>query len=240
MFEVDSSRRPLWAALLVLIAAFFVVPTGVQAAVSAFRIQDGDGTGKAQVDAGKVRVGDGSGPITVDGDVGVDGNVSVTGDVGINGTVPVNGNVGINGTVPVTGNVGITGKVSSTDAGLLAAGDCDETPGPGDLVNTATIASGKTVTDVVLTNDLTGSSRTTLVLRAPSMPGYIASPATPTENASGRFMALQIGFQSGGYGDFNESVDWGDGVKLTEDWKIYCSGVIGSSQGDGLWSIYGY
>ena len=143
------------------------------------------------------------------------------------------------GPVTVDGQVGLEGKVSSSDAEVLLRGDCDEDDSE-DLLNFQNLASGKTVTGIVLTNDISGTSRTTLVVAAPSVPGYVASPATPTEEASGRFIALQIGFQSGGYSDFNESVTYEDGVKTTESWRFYCTGVVGSSQGDGLWTLYGY
>ena len=143
------------------------------------------------------------------------------------------------GPMTVDGEVGLDEKVSSTDAGVLLRGDCDDTD-EGELTNLQTLASGKTVTGIVLTNDATGTSRTTLFATAPSVPGYVANPTSNTERAAGRFMALQVGFQSGGYSDFNESVTYEDGVKTTEVWRFYCTGVLNSAQGDGLWTVYGY
>ena len=209
--------RKTWAiAIGVAAAAALIVPTGVNAAVDAFRLQDADSQNKAQVDKGELRVGDGDGPVTVDGTVGVSGNVDVAGDVGIDG------------------------RVSSTDATLLIRGDCDETS-EGDLGNIDQLPTGTTITDIVFTMDTTTTARSTLVVRAPSVPGFIANPdpLQPQQRASGKFMALAVGWTQG-YADFNETVSYGDGVRLEEPWHFYCTGVVGSGQGDGLWSVYGY
>ncbi len=57
------------AILAVAVAAVAaLVPVGATAAgIQIFRIQDGNGTSKVEVDAGKLRVGDGSGALSVDG-----------------------------------------------------------------------------------------------------------------------------------------------------------------------------
>ncbi|MDQ4095569.1 MAG: hypothetical protein M3174_05110 [Actinomycetota bacterium] len=187
--ERSRSSR-LWALGAALFAAGLLVPTGVNAAVDAFRLQDADSSNKAQVDGGKLSVGDGRGKLTVDGDVG------------------------------------------STDSRLLDAGDCDETDN-GELENESSLPEGTTVTSIVLTNDAAGAGRNTLFVRQASVPGFDLN-----QPASGRFMALQTGYTQG-YADFNEQVEWSDGIRLTEAWHFYCTGVLGSAQGDALWSVYG-
>jgi hypothetical protein len=47
------------------------------------------------------------------------------------------------------------------------------------------------------------------------------------------------GFASG-YAQFGTQLDFGPGIKLTENWSINCTGQPGSSQGNGLWIAYGY
>ena len=189
--------------VIAVVAAAVLVPTGVNAAVDAFRLQDGDGTSKAQVDKGAVRVGDGDGDLSVDG------------------------------------AVGIQGRTNSTDARLLANGDCNTQEHTSTHSHTDVIPAGTTVTEIVMTTEWDGGARSTMIIKSPSVPGFNPANGNHTEQIAGRLMALQVGWTQG-YADFNETVNFGDGVKLEDAWHIFCGGVIGSSQGGALWNVYGY
>ena len=217
--KLSISRRAL---TLLGIGAIIAVlaPVGVVAATNAVKIQDGNGSSKAQVDAGSLRVGDGEGAMTVNG-TGNNGNVPVSGNVGVPGGVSVNGgSVGVSG---VSGDVSTVAKPTS----VLAQGDCDTTDS---YTDSGTIASGKTVVGILLSDDNGGSQINTLIVSAPS-----------SGNTGNRLFELSDGqgFASG-YAQFGNRADFGPGLKLTENWSISCTGQPGSSQGNGLWIAYGY
>ena len=257
MIQDGSTKDGTWKLILAVVAAAVLVPTGVNAAAEAFKLQDGDGRSKAQVDKGAVRVGDGDGPMTVDdgggelsvndggGALSVDdggGKLSVTDGDGPmtvddgGGELTVNDG---NGSLTVDGEVSVTGKSSSTDAGMLAYGDCDTQAHTETHAESAVIPAGTVVTEIHLGTDWNSSATSTLLVKKPSVPGFDAGTETGAQQRAGRFLSLQVGWTSG-YADYSETLSFGDGVKLDEPWHIYCGGVIGSSQGTALWSVYGY
>jgi hypothetical protein len=71
LVEQSFTYRQMLTLALVLVIGAVLVPTGVNAAASLFRLQDADSSVLAQVDGGKLRVGDGGGGLTVDGNVGI-------------------------------------------------------------------------------------------------------------------------------------------------------------------------
>lgn len=128
------------------------------------------------------------------------------------------------GALQVGGSVNVAQP--GTPTRILAKGDCasdaDEHP------DNAVVKAGRTVVGVTLGGDHGQSSITTLTVAAPS-----------SQNAGNRLFTLKIGI-SQGYADFNNEVDFGPGILLDEDWTLSCTGQPGSTQGDGLWMVYGY
>jgi hypothetical protein len=201
-----SDRTELHKTLRLTIAvaaAAVLVPTGVNAAVDAFKLQDGDGQSKAQVDKGSVRIGDGDGALTVDGDVG------------------------------------IANRVRTSVAQILLNGDCSNQPVNSSHSQSGVLPEGTVVTEIVMTQDWNGVAQSTLVVKKPSIPEFSATNDNATQQRGGRFMAIQTGLSTG-YADLNETVSFGDGVELDEAWHFFCTGQIGSTDGTGLWSVYGY
>ena len=220
--KLSISRRALtllgFGAVVAILA-----PVTVIAATSITKIQDGSGSkSKAQVDAGALRVGDGAGAMTVNG-TGNNGNVPVQGNVGVPGGVNVNG--GSVGVSSVAGDVSTVGKPTS----ILAQGDCDTSEDS--YGDSATIATGKTVVGIYLSDEHGGSQINTLTVKAPSSAANGAS-------TSDELFTLMDGQSSGT--EFGEHVNFGPGVKLTENWSVSCTGQVGATQGNGAWIVYGY
>jgi hypothetical protein len=222
--KLSLSRRALTLLGLGAIIAV-LAPVGVVAATNAVKIQDGNGSSKAQVDAGSLRVGDGEGAMTVNG-TGNNGNVPVQGNVGVPGGVNVNGgSVGVSG---VSGDVSTVAKPTT----ILAQGDCDTSADADSYPDTGSIASGKTVVGILLSDEEGGSQINTLTVTAPS--------STPNGTKDELFtLADGQGFANG-YAQFGNEADFGPGIRLSEQWSIRCTGQPGSSQGNGVWIVWGY
>jgi hypothetical protein len=194
-----------------------LAPVTVVAATGMIKIQDGNGDSKAQVDAGSLRVGDGSGAMTVNG-TGPDGRVPVSGNVG------VSGQVGLSGPVGVAGDVNTVGKPTS----ILAQGDCDNSDA---YTDSGVLHNGETVVGIVLSDEQGGSQINTLTVSAGSVVGNQRGAHLFT-------LSDGQGFASG-YAQFGKQLDFGPGIRLTENWSIHCNGQTGN-QGNGLWIAYGY
>jgi hypothetical protein len=223
--KLSLSRRALTLLGLGAIIAV-LAPVGVVAATNAVKIQDGNGSSKAQVDAGSLRVGDGEGAMTVNG-TGNNGNVPVQGNVGVPGGVNVNGgSVGVSG---VSGDVSTVAKPTT----ILAQGDCDSSS-VDSYTDSGTIPAGKTVVGMLLSDDNGGSQMNTLIVTAPSSNN---GPSTVNHRL---FELTDAQNFAGGYAQFGSRADFGPGIKLSEQWSINCTGQPGSSQGNGLWIVWGY
>jgi hypothetical protein len=94
LIEQSFTYRQMLTLALVLVIGALLVPTGVNAAASLFRLQDADSNVLAQVDQGKVRVGDGSGNLTIDGNVGITAQQNVV-QLGAREPVGLNGSISL-------------------------------------------------------------------------------------------------------------------------------------------------